>query len=42
MPTTKNVNRYTQLIEAIFLKHYRDGMTAVDFDRNEMGAFKTG
>ena len=36
MPTTKNVNRYTQLIEAIFLKHYRDGMTAVDFDRNEI------
>lgn len=36
MPTPKNVNRYTQLIEAIFLKHYRDGITAVDFDRNEI------
>lgn len=36
MPTTKSINRYTQLIEAIFLKYYRDGMTAVDFDRNEI------
>ena len=30
----KGKNRYTQLIEAIFLAHYREGDTEVAFERS--------
>jgi len=33
---TKEPNRYTQLIETIFLKHYRDGLKEISFERNEI------
>lgn len=36
MAQSRSANRYTQLIEAIFLKHYQEGMTDVGFDRNEI------
>jgi hypothetical protein len=36
MTTPKSVNRYTQLIEAIFLKHYQEGLVSIDFDRSEI------
>lgn len=36
MATPKSVNRYTQLIEAIFLKHYQEGLFSIDFDRSEI------
>jgi hypothetical protein len=36
MATPKSVNRYTQLIEAIFLKHYQEGLDSIDFDRSEI------
>jgi hypothetical protein len=36
MASSKNANRYTQLIEAIFLKRFQEGMTAVGFDRTEI------
>ena len=29
-------NRYSQLIEAIFLKHYRKGATEVSFERSAL------
>ena len=29
-------NRYTQLIETIFFRHYRTGMTEFTFDRSEI------
>ena len=31
-----HANRYTRLIEAIFLKHYQLGATAIAFERNEI------
>lgn len=36
MASSKGANRYTQLIEAIFLKHFQEGMTDVNFDRTEI------
>lgn len=36
MSEIKSVNRYTQLIEAIFLKHYQEGLASIDFDRSEI------
>ncbi len=33
---TKEPNRYAQLIEAIFLKHYREGLTEITFERDEI------
>lgn len=38
MTTPKSANRYSQLIEAIFLKHYREGIEDVAFDRIEITA----
>jgi hypothetical protein len=38
MATQKSANRYSQLIEAIFLKHYQEGMDDVAFDRIEITA----
>ncbi len=32
----KKANRYTQLIETIFFKHYREGVTEVTFERSEI------
>ena len=31
-----HANRYTRLIEAIFLKHYQLGATAIAFERDEI------
>lgn len=31
-----SVNRYTRLIEAIFLKHYQPGASAIDFERDDI------
>lgn len=36
MTPSKSANRYTQLIEAIFLKRFQEGMTDVGFDRTEI------
>lgn len=36
MASSKNANRYTQLIEAIFLERFQEGMTSVGFDRTEI------
>jgi len=33
---SKNVNRYTRIIETIFFNHYQEGDTAVAFDRSEI------
>jgi hypothetical protein len=34
----KSSNRYSQLIETVFFKHYRNGDTEVNFDRSEFEA----
>ncbi|KAF0108660.1 MAG: endonuclease [Anaerolineaceae bacterium] len=34
--TTKESNRYTQILEAIFAKHYRKGVNEIDFERTEI------
>ena len=34
----KSSNRYSQLIETVFFKHYRNGDTEVRFDRSEFEA----
>jgi hypothetical protein len=36
MATKKSANRYTQLIEAVFLSRYQEGMSDVVFDRVEI------
>ena len=36
MATNTHANRYTRLIEAIFLKHYQLGATAIAFERDEI------
>lgn len=36
MPPSTRANRYMRLIEAIFLKHYQPGMTALVFERDEI------
>lgn len=36
MADQKSANRYSQLIEAIFLRHYQEGMDEVAFDRSEI------
>lgn len=36
MASSKNANRYTQSIEAIFLERFQEGMTSVGFDRTEI------
>lgn len=36
MATQKSANRYSRLIEAVFLKHFQEGMDAVAFDRIEI------
>lgn len=33
---SKDLNRYTRIIEAIFFNHYREGDTEVSFDRSEI------
>jgi hypothetical protein len=33
---SKNVNRYTRIIETIFFNHYQEGATEVAFDRSEI------
>lgn len=38
MATQKSANRYYQLIEAIFLKHFQQGVNQVAFDRAEITA----
>jgi hypothetical protein len=36
MASTKRPNRYTQIIETIFARKYREGMTSIPFDRAEL------
>lgn len=36
MAPSRSANRYTQLIEVIFLKHFQEGVTEVGFDRSEI------
>jgi hypothetical protein len=36
MNDEKEPNRYSQLLEAIFLKHYEEGILAINFDRSEI------
>lgn len=38
MAPSKIANRYSQLIEAIFLKHYQEGTNQIPFDRAEITA----
>lgn len=38
MASSKSANRYTQLIEAIFLKHFEEGKTDISFDRTEIAS----
>ncbi len=38
MATQRRANRYSQLIETIFLSHYREGIDAIAFDRAEIAA----
>jgi hypothetical protein len=33
--TTREPNRYTQILEAIFAKHYHKGVKEIDFERTE-------
>ena len=32
----KEPNRYTQILEAIFARHYRKGVNEIDFERTEI------
>jgi hypothetical protein len=34
--TTKEPNRYTQILEAIFARHFREGVNEIDFERVEI------
>ena len=36
MAKNTHANRYTRLIEAIFLKHYQSGATAIAFERDKI------
>ena len=36
MATNKEPNRYTRLLEAIFAKHYREGIEEISFERGEI------
>lgn len=34
--TTKEPNRYTQILEAIFARHFKNGVNEIDFERTEI------
>lgn len=34
--TTKEPNRYTQILEAIFARHFKKGVHEIDFERTEI------